>query len=541
MPMIILTTFVLPPRIAADGCQETPVSADGAIYVDQLSRLVATTGENRQQKTVYCPFNGEVLGRVPMCSAEDIQAALKRARTAQAVWARRTFQERQAIFLRYHDLILCHREQLLDLIQLEGGKARLHALEEVLDVALTSRHYAFHAGDYLKARRRKPALPLLTTTRVYHHPVGVVGIISPWNYPLTLAISDAIPALMAGNSVLLKPAEETPLTALYAVQLLREAGLPHELLQVITGRGSIIGPALIQNVDFISFTGSTATGRMVARQAGERLIQASLELGGKNPIIILADADLDRAVEATIRGSFSNAGQLCIAFERVYVQAGIYDRFVARLLQRVRALRLGPALDYSVDMGSLVSQDQLDKVTDHVEDALAKGATLLAGGRPRPELGPYFYEPTLLVGVTPGMKVYAEETFGPVVSIYRFERVEEAIRLANDSRYGLNAAIWTRDTRRGWRLARQIQAGTVNINESYAATWGSIDAPMGGMKESGLGRRHGAEGILKYTETQTIAVQRLLPIAPFGWFKPAAFALVLTLLLWVFKRIPGLR
>lgn len=536
-----MTISVLPRHSPAPAWVGTPVSADGAIYVEQLPRLVTTAAEKRPQQTVRCPFNGEVLGWVPVCTEDDIQVALARARKAQPIWARRTFQERRAIFARYHDLVLKHREPLLDLIQLEGGKARLHALEEVLDVALTSRHYAFHAEDYLKPRRRKPALPLLTTTREYRHPVGLVGIISPWNYPLTLAISDAIPALMAGNGVVLKPAEETPLTALYAVQLLREAGLPQDLFQVITGRGSVLGPAMIQGVDFIGFTGSTATGRVVARQAGERLIQASLELGGKNPIIILADADLDRAVEATIRGSFSNAGQLCIAFERVYVQAGVYDRFLARLLPRVRALRLGPALDYSVDLGSLISPDQLDKVTGHVQDALAKGATLLAGGRPRPELGPYFYEPTVLADVTPDMKVYAEETFGPVVSVYPFKQVNEAIRLANDTRYGLNAAIWTRDIQRGWRLARQIQAGTVNINESYAATWASIDAPMGGMKESGLGRRHGAEGISKYTEGQTVAVQRLLPIAPFGWFKPAAFALVLTLLLWVFKRIPGLR
>ena len=536
-----MTALVLPPQIPAPARQGTPVSTDGAIYVEQLTRLVTTAAGSRQQKTVRSPFNGQVLGQVPVCTPDDVWAALDRARPAQQIWARRTFQERRAIFARYHDLILRHQESLMDLIQLEGGKARLHALEEVLDVALTSRHYAFHAEGYLKPRRRKPGLPLLTSTREFHHPVGLVGIISPWNYPLTLAISDAIPALMAGHSVILKPAEETPLTALYAVQLLREAGLPHELLQVITGRGSTIGPAMIQSVDFIGFTGSTATGREVARQAGERLIPVSLELGGKNPIIVLADADLNRAVEATIRGSFSNAGQLCIAFERVYVQAGIYDRFLARLLQRVRALRLGPALDYSVDMGSLISQSQLDKTTEHVQDALVKGATLLAGGKPRPDLGPYFYEPTVLADVTPDMKVYAEETFGPVVSVYPFERVEEAIRLANDTRYGLNAAIWTRDIPRGWRLARQVQAGTVNINESYAATWASIDAPMGGMKESGLGRRHGAEGILKYTEAQTIAVQRLLPIAPFGWFKPAAFALVLTLLLWVFKRIPGLR
>jgi succinate-semialdehyde dehydrogenase/glutarate-semialdehyde dehydrogenase len=371
--------------------------------------------------------------------------------------------------------------------------------------------------------------------------MGVVGIFTPWNYPLTLAASDVISALMAGNSVVLKPAEETPFSALYAMYLMREAGLPQETYQIVTGKGRTISQVLIEGIDFFAFTGSTETGRSLARLAGEQLINYSLELGGKNPLIVLDDADLGPAVDAAIRGSFSNAGQLCVAFERIYVQNGLYDRFLEALLPRVKALRMGRELDYSADMGTLISQAQLDRVDAHVKDAVAKGATLLAGGKPRPDLGPYFYEPTVLAGVIPGMQVYAEETFGPVTSVYRFDTVEDAIRLANDSCYGLNAAVWTRDVERGKRIARRIQTGMVNVNESYAATWGSVDAPMGGMKDSGIARRHGREGILKFTESQTVSVQRFMPVGPSRWLKPRYFAIVFTLFLLLMKRIPGLR
>jgi succinate-semialdehyde dehydrogenase/glutarate-semialdehyde dehydrogenase len=339
----------------------------------------------------------------------------------------------------------------------------------------------------------------------------------------------------------LKPVEETPFTALYAHQLLREAGLPQQVFQVVTGSGSLVGPALIEGVDFLGFTGSAATGRVVVAQAAKRLIGVSLELGGKNPALVLADADLDRAVAGVIRAGFSNAGQLCLSLERIYIHRTVYNRFLNRLMPKVKALRLNSALDFSADVGSLMSQAQLDKVIDHVQDALDRGAALLAGGRPRPDLGPYFYEPTVLADVTPDMKLYAEETFGPVLSLYPFDHLDEAIRKANDTRYGLNAAIWTGNVREGRRIAQRIKVGTVNINEGYAATWASIDAPMGGMKESGLGRRHAAQGILRYTEPQTIAMQRLLPLAQPAWLKPAWFALVITLLLLVIKRIPGLR
>jgi acyl-CoA reductase-like NAD-dependent aldehyde dehydrogenase len=262
------------------------------------------------------------------------------------------------------------------------------------------------------------------------------------------------------------------------------------------------------------FTGSTRTGRLVARQASERLIGCSLELGGKNPMIVLSDAGVSSAVDGAIRGCFAGAGQVCVSIERIYVHESLYPHFVSLFAERARELKLGAALDYSVDMGSLTTERQLHTAEEHVADALANGATLVTGGKRRPELGPLFYEPTILTGVRPGMKVFAEETFGPVVSVYSFASDVEAIQKANETPYGLNASIWTSNARRGRELAGRILAGSVNVNESYAAVWGSVDSPIGGWKDSGLGARHGAEGILKFTRMKTIAVQRLLPIGP---------------------------
>jgi succinate-semialdehyde dehydrogenase/glutarate-semialdehyde dehydrogenase len=366
----------------------------------------------------------------------------------------------------------------------------------------------------LRPRRRRGALPMLTKTLEFRHPKGVVGIISPWNYPLTLAVSDAIPAFLAGNGVVLKPDSQTALTALWARELLIEAGLPEGLWQVVVGDGPVVGPAVVDHADYVSFTGSTRTGRQVGQAATYRLVGVSLELGGKNAMLVLDDADLDRAAEGAVRACFSSSGQLCISMERLYVHYSVYDAFLERFLQRVRTMRLGTRLDYTADMGSLVSARQLDAVTAHVEDARAKGAKVLTGGRRRPDVGPLFYEPTVLSGVDESMAVCAEETFGPVVSVYSFRTDQEAVERANATEYGLNASLWTRDARRGREVATRLRAGTVNINEGYAASWGSTDAPMGGMGDSGLSRRHGAEGLLKYTEAQTVAAQRVLALAP---------------------------
>jgi succinate-semialdehyde dehydrogenase / glutarate-semialdehyde dehydrogenase len=514
-------------------------------YVDQglLERLArrAFVAGAREMMPVRSPFTGEPLAHVPLCTPEDVEQAVLRARAAQTSWAGAPWSTRKKVLLRLHDLILKRQDEILDVIQLESGKSRPHAYEEVADVAIVCRYYAHHGRSHLKPRRRRGALPLLTATWEYHHPRGVVGFISPWNYPLTLAVTDALPALLAGNAVVLKPDRQTPFSALWASQALEEAGLPADLFQVVTGAGSKLGGPLIEHVNYIGFTGSTATGRTIAEQAGKQLIGASLELGGKNPMLVLADANLEAAARGAVRGCFANAGQLCISIERLYIHSSVYDPFVTKLVEDTQKQKLGAALSYDMDIGSLSSDSQLAVVSQHVGDAVSKGARVLAGGRPRPDLGPLFYEPTILEGVEPGMDVYNQETFGPVVSLYRFDTEDEGVERANATNYGLNASIWSRDTRRARRLATRIQAGTVNVNEEYAATWASLDAPMGGYKDSGLGRRHGREGILKYTESQTVAVQRLMPIAAPEGVSQATFSRFMTSALKILKRLPGLR
>jgi succinate-semialdehyde dehydrogenase/glutarate-semialdehyde dehydrogenase len=317
--------------------------------------------------------------------------------------------------------------------------------------------------------------------------------------------------------VVTKPDTQTALTTLWAADLLAEAGLPDGVLQVVVGEGPVIGAAVVDHADYVCFTGSTRTGRQVAQQAAGRLVGASLELGGKNAMLVLHDADLDRAAEGAVRACFSSAGQLCVSMERLLVDARVHDAFMRRFLERVRAMRLSAAMDFSADMGSLVGARQLETVSRHVEDARSKGARVLAGGRHRPDLGPYFYEPTVLDGVTPLMECHENETFGPVVSVSTFDSEVDAVARANSSSYGLNASVWSRDTVRARALAARLHAGTVNVNEGYAMSWGSVASPMGGMKDSGLGRRHGQEGLLKYTEVQNVATARLLGAgAPYG-------------------------
>ena len=491
---------------------------------ERLAAHVTLSPAEHEAITVSTPLSGGVLGRIPACTGEDVKLAFARARKAQPEWTAYSFEERARIFLRFHDLLLQRQDEVLDLIQLETGKARRHAFEEILDTAVVCRYYAWRARRLLQPHRRKGALPLLTQTWERRVPIGVVGFIVPWNYPLNLAITDPVPALMAGNTAVLKPDLQASFTALWALDLLRLSGLPQDVLLVVTGDGALLGPALVDCADYVMFTGSTRTGKLVARQAAARLIGCSLEMGGKNPLIVLPDADLQAAIDGAIRGCFAGAGQVCVHLERIYVHQSLYADFLSRFAASAKKLKLGPALDYSIDMGSLTSERQLHIVEEHVRDALEKGATLVSGGRRRPDLGPFFYEPTILAGVRPGMKVYAEETFGPVVSVYPFESEGEAIEQANDATFGLNASIWTRNTSHALAMAGHIRAGSVNVNESYAATWGSIDSPLSGWKESGLGVRHGAEGILKFTQAQTVAVQRVLPIGPARWMAAAVHA-----------------
>ncbi len=509
-----------------------------AELLDRLAARAAVSGR-RDQVPIEMPATGKVLGYVPRGTAEDVAAAAETARDAQPGWARTDVADRSKVLLRFAELLLGRQDEVLDLIQLENGKARRHAFEEIIDVAQTSRYYARTGPRYLRPQRRAGAFPGLTRTWEYHHPKGLVGVISPWNYPLTLGVSDALPALVAGNAVIAKPDGQTPYSALWAADLLQEAGLPPGVLQVVTGTGPELGGPLIEHCDFLMFTGSTRVGRIVAAQAAGRLIEYSMELGGKNAILVLADAGLRRTVPGALRAAFSSTGQLCISMERMYVEDSVWNAFVPLFVKAATSLRLGHSLDYKPDMGSLTSAKQLDTVSRHVADAIRQGAELLAGGKARPDVGPYFYEPTVLTGISPGMTVYADETFGPVISLYRVSGAEEAIRRANDSCYGLNFSVWTRDPRKGRQIAARLEAGTVNVNEAYAAAWGSVDAPMGGWKESGVGSRHGEHGILKYTNTQTVALQRFLPIAPPGPTPPAIYAKAMTAAMRALQRLPG--
>lgn len=481
---------------------------------------------SNRELVVRRPFDDSVYGTLRATSPEQVPALIARARLAQAAWSAVAVPDRARVFRRLASLILDNRDRILDTIQAETGKARLSALEEVVDAARAVRVFAGSAAGLLRPRRRPGAIPVLTRTVEHHRPVGVVGIINPWNYPFNLPASDGTQALLAGNAVVLKPDSQTPFTALLLAELLAEAGLPEGLFQVVPGSGAELGPALVAGIDYLMFTGSTATGRLLAGACAERLIGFSGELGGKNPLLVLADADIAEAAAGTVHGAFANTGQACVGIERAYVHAAVYSEFLAELIAQVSRMRLGVGYGWDIDMGSLASARQLAAVTDHVTDAAALGATVLAGGRSRPDLGPYCYEPTVLVGVTEEMRLCREETFGPVLAVYRVESTDEAVARANDTGYGLNASVWSR--RSGPQIAARLRAGTVNVNEGFAATWGSHAAPMGGMGESGIGRRHGSQGLLKYTEPQTISVQRLLRIAPPARLGNAGYAALMT-------------
>lgn len=478
----------------------------------------------RSSISVTAPFTGQQLGTVPAGTARDVHRAVERARSAQSAWAARPMADRVAALDRFAQLVRRTRTELLDLVQLETGKAREHALAEWTDVIATAGYYADNAGRITASERRSGAFPFVTETTVHHDPIGVVGVIAPWNYPLTLAISDALPALAAGNAVVLKPAEQTPFTALRLGELAEKAGVPADVLSIVPGTGETAGAALTERADYLSFTGSTPVGRTIAGRAGERLVGASLELGGKGPAVVGPDVDIETAVRGAVSGAFDNAGQLCIATQRLYVHESIFESFRDRFLTAVESLSVGPGFDFETDVGAVISEPQLQRVESHVEQSVAAGATLLAGGRRRRDLGPLFYEPTVLTDVPTDAPIACEETFGPVASLVPVESVDEAVARANDTPYGLHGAVYTGDSGRGEAIARRLDTGTVTVNDSYAAAWLSTDAPMGGRKDSGLGRRHGPEGIRRYTSAQTVATQRTGPLGRPDWLPGWVFA-----------------
>lgn len=450
-------------------------------------------------------WTGDLLADLPQSTAADVAPAYARAWAAGRAWDDWGLNRRREVLSRFHDLVIRDQQRLLDLLQAESGKARRTASNELIDLLMVTGHYLKRAPKLLAPRRVAGPVPVISGSTVVRRPVGVVAVIAPWNFPLTTGIGDAVPALLAGNAVLLKPDNQTALSTLFVARLLREAGLPGDVLQVLCADGGDLGPDLIAAADHVMFTGSVPTGRVIAAQAGAAMVPVTLELGGKNPMIVLPDADIDAAVAGAIQGCFDNAGQLCMHIERLYVHDTIYGRFRDAFVAAAGRVVQRAGYDYGAELGALISARQVETVQAHVTDAVAHGARVLTGGAPRPDLGPTFYPPTVLEGVTEDMAVCRDETFGPVVALERFGSVEDAIAAANDTAYGLNASVWGSDAA-AVAVARRLEAGTVNVNDALAVAYASKDAPQAGHKASGLGGRHGDEGLLKYTRTTTIGV-----------------------------------
>jgi succinate-semialdehyde dehydrogenase/glutarate-semialdehyde dehydrogenase len=484
-------------------------------FIAGLDRDIRST--TARTATVLAPFTGLPLHEVPQSDESDVAEAFARARLAQIGWARAGFAHRRAVLLRAHDLVLSRRQELLDTLQTETGKTRGQAFEEVFQVAGVTRYNAIAARRVLAGERRRSGLPALVTTRVRYRPKGVVGVITPWNFPLSLAAMDVVPALAAGCGVVQKADNQGALSVLLVRRAFIDAGVPADLWAVVAGDGPTIGGAVTDGADYVCFTGSTATGLRVAERAASTLTGVSLELGGKNPMIVLDDVDPHRAAAQAAYACFSSMGQLCVSIERIYVQRAVSEQFLREFVTTTRALLLGSGLDYRADVGSLTSRAQLDRVTEHVADAIENGATVQAGGRARPDLGPYFFEPTILTDVTPAMRCATEETFGPVVAVTVVDTKQEAILAANDSDYGLNASVLCGSARRGLRVAAEIEAGSVNVNEGYRGSFSAVAAPMGGVKGSGLGRRNGPEGLLRFVSPVTISrATGVLPLPTTG-------------------------
>ncbi|CAM2886025.1 aldehyde dehydrogenase family protein [Skermania piniformis] len=454
------------------------------------------------------PADGTIVGKVQIDTAETVTTKVADLRRHQPAWAALGPSGRKDWLLKFQDWIFDNADRITATVQSESGKARVDASVEPLFVADLIGYYARNAEKFLAEQHPTPHNPLAKVKKLttVYRPYPVVGVITPWNFPFAMPGLDVIPALTAGAAVLLKPSEVTPLSAVEFARGWTEIGAP-PVLALATGRGGT-GAAVVENVDYVQFTGSTRTGRSIAKACAERLLPYSLELGGKDPAIVLADADIDRAAAGIAYGGMFNSGQVCISIERVYVEAPVYQEFVDKLTRNVAELRQGQdGKDIEHDVGAMATQTQRDIVARHVDEAVAAGAQVVVGGKPT-GVGTFF-EPTVLVDVTQDMSCVQEETFGPTLPVIKVADADEAIRLANDSQYGLSATVWTGDRNRGEQIARRLDVGAVNINDAFANLF-SYALPMGGWKDSGVGARWGgAAGLLKYCRVQAITTPRL--------------------------------
>ena len=486
---------------------------------------VQTLPQTRSREIVsHNPATGAELGRVPLSTTEDVREAVRRARAAQPAWASLSFRERAKVVLKARELMLKEREEIAELVSRETGKPATEALAMEVVPTLDAMHYFAHAsGNLLRSTKIDIGQygKMGRSSRIVYKPLGVVGVISPWNFPLATPADEIVMALMAGNAVVLKPSELTPLIALKIGGLFSRSGLPAGLLEIVTGDGST-GAALVDaGVDKVMFTGSVATGKRVAESAAKHLTPVVLELGGKDPMVVLEDANIEIAARGAVWGAFANAGQACASVERCYVHDSVAKQFIEQVLKETRLLKQG--VDAGFDVGAMTNERQLHIVEDHVRDAEQRGARILVGGKRVQNAEGYFYSPTVLTGVDHSMTIMRDETFGPVLPIQTFKTEEEAIRLANDSVFGLTASVWTRDIARGRRLAEQIDAGTVMVNE-VVYTHGIPQTPWGGVKQSGYGRTHGRMGLLELVTPQHIHVNRVWFLPDLWWYGYSAHA-----------------
>jgi len=469
------------------------------------------TATTARTVTVLNPATGEVLRTLGCAGPREVKAAVRRGRAAQPAWQATPIRDRLGTLKRLQGLVADQKSSIARTITLEAGKPIAEALlTEVMVVLDAIRFQVEEAHSFL---REEPLAhgSLATKTkrgRILREPHGVVGIISPWNYPFSIPAAQVLAALVAGNAVVLKPSELTPLSSLLLADLLMKSGLPADVLQVVIGDGATGGALVESEIDKLIFTGSVATGKRIAQMAGERLLPVVLELGGKDPMIVFEDVDIDVASSGAIWGAYVNAGQACLSVERCYVQRSIYEDFVAACVEKAEQLRVGNGMEATTDVGPLIHARQLRTMEEHVEDARARGARLLCGGKRLPSLGENFYAPAVLADVTHEMRIMREETFGPVLPIMGFDSDEEAVRLGNDSEYGLAASVWTKDRARGEAVARRIHAGTVMINDAVSC-FGIREAPHGGVKASGIGRTHGRLGMeemvrIKYVDSDLL-------------------------------------